>query len=519
MGNYMLNVVMLDGENWWGGTSIDGLACPFDKDSQAVRVLVEASNQIMPFYVSNFGRVIWSEEPFTITFEKGKIEVEGDAEILLTKYGNTLSEGYRGAMNAYFKPKGNPPAEDFFLVPQYNTWMQLVYDQTQEGVMAYAKGLVARGYKPGIIMIDEGWQKNYGDWRFDLEKFPRPKEMIEELHKMGFKVMLWVVPFVNCDGKSYIMHTCTIRNPELKEKYFVRTATGEVALMQWWNGWSAVLDMTKECDRKYLSSQLDVLMKEYGVDGFKFDGANIPFYSKKAYGGLDLCPSATAGERNIAWNEFGAQYKYHEYKDTYKGGGKRTIQRTVDRNHTWNGEGIDTLVPNAILQGLLGHPFICPDMVGGGEWTIKEHAQKVDQELFVRMAQCSALFPMMQFSWAPWEALDEEHAELVKRAHDLHLEFSQTILKLVNRAVEDGEPILRSLEYNYPHCGYEKVTDTFMLGEEILVAPVVVKGQTERKVCLPKGTWTGFDGKTYQGGQTLSLPVTLKDLPYFIKAE
>ncbi len=518
MRNYTLSVEMLEGEKWWGGTSTDGLACPFDKDSQVAYDLLERANQVMPLYLSNFGRVIWSEEHFNVSFNDGKIDLEGSAEILLEKYGNTLNEGYRGAMNAHFKPKGNPPAEEFFLVPQYNTWMQLVYDQTQEGVMAYAKGLLAHGYKPGVIMIDEGWQKNYGDWRFDLEKFPQPKQMVEELHAMGFKVMLWVVPFVNCDGKSYIMHTCKIRNPELNENYFMRTANGSVALMNWWNGWSAVLDFTKECDRNYLASQLDVLTNEYGVDGFKFDGCSARFYAQKAYGGLELCPDATAGERNIAWNEFGARYKFHEYKDTYKGGGKRTIQRTLDRNHTWEGEGIDTLIPNAIMQGLLGHPFICPDMVGGGEWTIKEHAQKVDQELFVRMAQCSALFPMMQFSWAPWEALDEEHAQLVRKAHDLHLEFAPTILRLVHDAVENGEPILRSLEYNYPHCGYEKVKDTFMLGEEILVAPVVVKGQTERKICLPKGKWQGFDGKTYEGGQTITLPVGLADLPYFLKA-
>ena len=56
-----------------------------------------------------------------------------------------------------------------------------------------------------------------------------------------------------------------------------------------------------------------------------------------------------------------------------------------------------------------------------------------------------------------------------------------------------------------------------MLGEDILVAPVVVKGMTERKVILPEGKWEGFDGNTYEGGQTVSVPVTLNDLPYFIK--
>ncbi len=158
-------------------------------------------------------------------------------------------------------------------------------------------------------------------------------------------------------------------------------------------------------------------------------------------------------------------------------------------------------------------------MVGGGEWTIREFAQEVDQELFVRMAQSSALFPMMQFSWAPWEAVDEEHLALIKQAHDLHCEFSEEIVALVQAAYENGEPIMRSLEYNYPHQGYEKVMDCFMLGEKYLVAPVVVKGQTEREIPLPEGKWLGFDGNEYQGGQTLKLAVTLADLPYFKKLD
>ncbi len=515
-----LNLKMLKGEKWWGGSSSDACRCPLNEKTVFTRNLIKASNQIMPLYVSNYGRVIWSETPFIISFNNGDISVDGNSPVTLRQYGNSLKEGYIGAMNDYFKPQGNPPLKDFFVVPQYNTWMQLVYEQTQEGVLSYAKGLIKHGYKPGIIMIDEGWQNNYGDWTFNKQKFPQPKKMIDELHQMGFKVMLWVTPFVNPDGKNYVMHAFTYRNhllKDMKEPYFLRTENGIPAIMLWWNGYSCVLDMTKECDREYLKVQLDALMKDYGVDGFKFDGANIKFYSQNAYGDVKLNDDHTAAERNIAWNEFGATYPFHEYKDTFKGGGKRTIQRTCDRNHSWDNEGINTLVPMAIVQGILGHPFICPDMVGGGEWSIKEDKQAIDQELFVRMAQCSALFPMMQFSWAPWEAVDEAHADLIKKAHDLHNEFSETILKLVNHAVETGEPILRSLEYNYPHCGYADILDTFMLGEDILVAPVVIKGQAVREVALPNGKWKGFDGKTYLGGKTISIPVTLADLPYFIK--
>ena len=80
-----------------------------------------------------------------------------------------------------------------------------------------------------------------------------------------------------------------------------------------------------------------------------------------------------------------------------------------------------------------------------------------------------------------------------------------------------GEPILRSLEYNYPHKGYERITDEFMLGEDILVAPVLEKGQSERTVVLPEGYWRDCDGREYEGGRAVTLPVTLADIPYFEK--
>ena len=507
---------MLEDENWWGGSSNNGKLAPYNKKSDFARDFrMDTSNQTMPMFLSDKGRCIWSEEPFSCTIRGGVFYIEGEG-VTLETFGSTLKDAYLGAMNAHFPPRGNALETEFFRVPQYNTWMQLTYNQTQEGVLKYAREIIANGFKPGILMIDEGWQNRYGDWTFDKLKFPDPKQMTDELHKMGFRVMLWVVPFVSPDGLWFVRHSA----PHFcKENHFLRTVDGQIAIVEWWNGFSAILDFTKECDRKLMDDQLHALMEDYGIDGFKFDGGLLDDYlvdqpiNGKANG--DFTPA----ERNIAWNDFGTKYRFHEFKDTFKGGGKRSIQRLRDKRHAWNGDGLNTLIPNAITQGLLGHPFICPDMVGGGEWLDRALGVPADEELFVRMAQCSALFPMMQFSWAPWEAVDAAHLAKIKAAHDLHNAFSEKILSLVADAQKTGEPILRTLEYNYPNQGFAEIKDAFMLGENILVAPVIVKGQTERTVALPKGQWRGYDGKLYEGGKTVTLSVSLSDLPYFEKVD
>lgn len=508
---------MKKGEHWWGGTSVDGEICPFDENTNIERDFrICAMNQTMPMYISDMGRCIWSDSPFKVTFSHGEMKFEGEA-ICIKEYGSTLRDAYIGAMREHFPITGNKLPMEFFKTPQYNTWMQYTYNPTQEGILRYAKDIINNGFEPGIFIIDEGWQIDYGHWDFDPYKIPDPKSMIKQLHDMGFTVMLWIVPNVRCDGDFFVKHTLPNLNPAEYDKLFVRNESGEIAITEWWNGFSATLDMTKECDRRFLDIQLERLMKDYDVDGFKFDGGTLEHYSGVLSVNVSHSDCILGAKRNIAWNDFGARYSFHEFKDTFKGGGKRCIQRIRDKTHTWDGDGINKLVPCAILQGLIGHPFICPDMIGGGEWTTRELNVNVDSELFVRMAQASALFPMMQFSWAPWEALDAENLSYVKKAHDLHIKFSDLICRLVEEAEITGEPILRNYEYNYPHSGYYGIKDTFMLGNEIIVAPVLEKNKVLRDVVLPKGVWIYEDGTEYEGGRIVSVNADKSILPYFVK--
>ena len=514
-------VVIKEKEYWWGGSAGRGFEQPYDKKSLVEYDMEDGSNQTMPLFVSNYGRYIWSDSPMKVTIKDGKINIESDTEIELNQEGKTLKEAYLNASRNKFPFSGKMPEKLFFETAQYNTWMEMDYNQSQRGVLKYAKGIIECGYKPGILMIDEGWQNKYGLWDFDRIKFPNPKKMVDELHKMGFIVMLWVVPFVSCDGVDFSIRTKPYNDNLRKDmnisENFLRTDSGEVALFEWWNGYSAILNMCKEEDRDYLEEKLQFLMNNYGIDGFKFDGGNISCYNNKNLANGKQTKYSPM-ELNIAWNEFGEKYKYHEYKDTFKGGGKATIQRIRDRNHSWDKEGIQSLIPVAITQGLIGHPFICPDMIGGGYWSLNYSKDfKIDKELFVRMAQCSAMFPMMQFSWAPWRVLDKKYAQLAKAASEIHNKFVPYLIKLIQSSAKSGEPIIRAMEYEYPRSGYENIKDQFMLGEKYLVCPVIKKGLKKRKVILPTGKWKYSDGKTYDGGKEIFVDAGIDVLPYFEK--
>lgn len=513
---------ILEGEYWWGGCADEGTLQPYGKEtSLSFDYRVTCFNQGMPLYISNKGRYIWSEDAFAISFEKGRITVESDLPITLTESGSTLRDAYLAAKEAHFPFGGKVPEKAFFTTAQYNTWMEYTYFPDQKKVLEYAHAIIEHDFIPGVLIIDEGWHRPYGDWTFDPEKFPDPKAMIEQLHELGFKVMLWVVPYVTCSGLKYVSAIRQDLHMGAKGNMFLRTEDGSVALTEWWNGISAILDFTDPENCQYLDNQLRVLVEEYGVDGFKFDGG-----SKMSYSNIRLRNGQFRGtqdgtysplKQNIAWNDFGTRYPFHEYKDTYKGGGKPVIQRLRDRGHRWDGDGINTIIPNALVQGLMGYPFICPDMIGGGEWSYNVRPGfTVDEELFVRMAQVSVFFPMMQFSWAPWRVLSKEACDIVANCGKMHSQMSEEIMAVIEEAAVSGEPVVRSMEYAYPGSGYEKVTDQFLCGDKILVCPVVTKGTFEKDVIIPEGKWQDELGNVYgKGIHRIQTP--LDRLAYFRK--
>ena len=511
------------GEYWWGGTTIHKL-CPItEKSEYHFDFRVSAPNQTASFFVSDRGRFIYSPQPFKIDISEGVIEIEGE-DIVMNDDSDCLRGAYRLAQRLYFPCDGKELKKEFFRTPQFNSWIQFAYYPTQEGVLKYAREIIANGYAPGIFIIDEGWHVNtaYGSWEFDFARFPDPKAMVDELHALGFTVMLWVVPFVCANGPAYVRSLRPVigTDPESAKHIYKRTEKGEVAAVKWWNGTSAILDLTSPWDEKFLDSQLRGLMEKYGIDGFKFDGGTLQHYTDGEIVNGKYERSHTPAEENRAWNEFGRRYPFHEYKDTFSGGGRNCIQRLHDRDHRWEGNGIDDIIPCAVVCGLIGHPFVCPDMVGGGEWSNRyTPGFKVDEELFVRMAQCSALFPMMQFSWAPWEALSAENAKLCLDAAKLHSAMADELIRLVKEAEKTGEPIIRCLEYNDPHRGYKDITDEYMVGEELLAAPVITQGTFSRDVTFPSGKWKDEDGNIYEGGTTVHLPAPLDRLLWFRRTE
>jgi alpha-glucosidase len=462
-------------------------------------------NQAQPLLLSSQGDVIWSEDAFALELLPGGVAVDAKGgRLLQARSGNSLRDAFLYASRTHFPPSGKLPDKLLFSAPQYNTWIELMYDQNEADILKYAKSIRDNKFPAGVLMIDDNWQQNYGQWEFRKDRFPDAKAMVRRLHSQGFKVMLWVCPFVHTNSTAY---------PDLvRRNLLLKNPSGEVAMIKWWNGVSALLDFTNPEAVTWFRSQLDYLQCRYGVDGFKFDAGDSDFY-KKTVASRSVSPNT----HSELFGKIGLEYPLNEYRAMWKMGGQPLVQRLRDKHHSW--DDVKKLVPNMLLTGLMGYPFSCPDMIGGGEYKSFQPGSTIDQELVVRSAQIHALMPMMQFSVAPWRVLDAEHLKAVNKAVQLREKHKRYILKLARQSAVTGEPMMRSMEYSFPHQGYQRVNDQFLLGDRLLVAPVMEKGTRQRTVLLPPGTWKGFDRKRYAGPAKVSLPVAIDELCYFEKAE
>ena len=119
---------------------------------------------------------------------------------------------------------------------------------------------------------------------------------------------------------------------------------------------------------------------------------------------------------------------------------------------------------------------------------------------------------MMQFSLAPWRVLDDRHFAAVLAAVNARQALLPYLSGLVDHAASTGEPILRPLAYHFP--SYEAVHDEFLLGEEILCAPVLEQGVETRHVIVPPGRWLGSNGSVTAGSGEIVLDVELESMPY-----
>ncbi|CAF0739483.1 unnamed protein product, partial [Brachionus calyciflorus] len=400
------------------------------------------------------------------------------------------------------KPENKP---DLLMMkyPIFTTWNYFFRNINQSIILDYAEDIRKNNYTASQLEIDDKWEVHYGDLDFDLSKFPSPKEMSEKLHDMGMRVTIWVHPFCNIDSFNFV--------PGIDQSYWVLDSTGEhPGFTKWWNGKnSVIIDTTNPNSIDYFRTKLNFLKNNYKIDSFKFDAGETAWIPK-SFQLYDKNSHPDVYAQNYAKFAAEEQGKFLEIRVGHRTQNLGVFYRILDRATDWSiHDGIKSVITQTLQFGILGYPFVLPDIIGGND-----DPNIKNKELFIRWTQLTAFLPTMQFGVPPW-FFDEETNKICKIFVDLHTNF---IFPYISNLPIDGQPIIRPMWWLEPlNEIFFNISDQFLVGDDILVAPILDQGKTSRLIYFPGGNWYDLEKKEYIAGPVkLEINADLYHIPYYI---
>ncbi|CAG2109246.1 unnamed protein product [Medioppia subpectinata] len=445
----------------------------------------------------------YSKFPFDHAPHKNQIKI-----VIHLMASNDTKSVYRYAANNWIqKPTGIPDE-------RMSTWAKYHADITQQKVLDFAQEIKSHGFSNSQIEIDDKWEAKYGDFSFDTKKFPNPREMVTKLKDNGYRVTLWVYPFINAD--------CDVFNKE--SQYLIKTQNNSIAVKDWWNGKGGHIDFTNKKAQQWFISRLQHIRDTTGIDSFKFDAGELGWISAD-FKFNDPVIDETPVTLTQLYAETAAQLgNMIETRVGCKTQHLPIFVRMLDKLSIWdyNG-GLKTLIPTALMMSIGGYSFVLPDMIGGnayGNFPSKELYIRWLQ-LYIRWLQVNTLMPTIQFSITPWDFKEssQEVIDISKSMLKLHEQFTPLIIELAKNSVKTGEPIMRPIWWIAPNDPKAfLIDDQFLVGNDLLVAPVTTDKARKRDIYLPSGEWKDQRGVVHTGPQTLTdFKADLNELPYFAR--
>ena len=414
-------------------------------------------------------------------------------------------------MTKLFIPKpAAVPDMNLFRYPIWSTWAQYHKNINQSNVLSYANAILQNNFTHAQIEIDDNWTPAYGDMEFDAVKFPNATDMIKDLDDLGFRVTVWVHPFFNLDSQSFI---------EAASQFFLIRAfeSPRPALTSWWDGKLAgILDPSNPAAVTWYQSKLNILKTKYNVSSFKFDAGEAAWLphiysaSTTPVNPGDIYPQS--------WVLLAATADLQLRQEVRVGHHTQKLPvfvRMMDKLSNWGHDnGIKSVIPCALTFGILGYPFVLPDMIGGNAYN-----NKPEPELYIRWLQLNTFLPSMQYSIPPW-IYNDTVVEISQKFTKLHEQYSDLLIELAEESLKTAFPIIRPLWWLDPYSEDAlNCEDEFLVGDKLLVAPVLERGARHRNIYIPAGSWHDeIHNVTVDGGKwILNFPVDLYELAYFTK--
>lgn len=450
-------------------------------------------------------------------------------------YENTdyyFVEHEKGEQDYYFMP-GNDMAEVVGLytsltgtTPLYQRWIYGSHQSrwgyyTQDEVLDIADKFRELDIPCDVIHMDIDYMNGYRVFTFDDKKFPDVKGLSEKLADRGVKLISIIDPGVKKD-EDYFMY-----KEGMEMDAFAHDTDGSVYENAVWPGTSVFPDFTKQSVRSWWGDKTKILL-EHGISGIwndmnepaSFNGP-LPDDVQFEYGAHEKVHNiyghfmAKATYDGLAKND-GGKRPFVLTRAAYAGSQKYCGGWTGDNHSIWAHIALSLeQVCNLSVSGLA----MCGSDIGG-------FGSDTTPELLVRFYEAAVFVPFFRNHSAmgtrrqePWQ-FDETTIDAVRKTVKLRYRFIPYIYDLAHECEKTGAPIVRPLVYEYPVDKHVRnISDEYMLGSFVLVAPVIAPGKEAREVYLPDGDWYDYyTGEKYSGGRYILADAPLDKVPVFIKA-
>ena len=517
-GPYMRGQLQVDvGEKIYG---LGERFTPFVKNGQVVETWNEdggtssdISYKSIPFYLSSRNYGVLVNESGPVSFE---VCSEAVTKVQFSVPGQRLdfivigAPDRKGVLTRYTSLTGRPalpPAWTFglWLTSSFTT----SYDE--KTVSSFVDGMADRNIPLSVFHFDCFWMRE-NEWcgfEWDKEMFPDVEGMLARMHQKGLKICVWINPYIGQKAAAF--------NEAAEKGYLLKKPNGDIWQWDMWQAGLAVVDFTNPEAVQWYKDHLRRLMRQ-GIDCFKTDfGERIPT-DAVYYDGSD------------------PQWMHNYYTYLYNKAVFEVIQEVKGKDEAvlfarsatvggqkypvhWGGDCDSTYV--SMSESLRGGLSLC--LSGFGFWShdIGGFEGTAPADLYKRWLAFGLLSSHSRLHGSnsyrvPW-LFGEEAVDVCRYFARLKNTLMPYLYTKALETHETGVPMMRAMMLEFDDLGCEDCDRQYMLGDAILVAPVMREdGMVD--YYLPKGTWTHLlSGETAVGGGWNRGQYDFFSLPVFVR--
>lgn len=482
---------------------------------------ISQMNITVPYFVSNKGYGVLFDDYNSAKLVLGKtIEYTSDTPAPLSYYFINGEGTIAGATDGYTRLTGRQELPPFWALGYITS--KYGY-HTQSEALGVVDTLKTRGYPVDGMVLDLYWygkETDMGRLEWNKEQWPDHRSMLSELKEKGVNMVIISQPYINKIGAldNY--------NMLADAGMLVTDNNGNTHDVTTWVGDAGMFDVSNPKTREWLWNRYKSLTLD-GVEGWWGDLGEPEVHPLTIW--HDNGQSASQ-YHNVYGNEW-SRIIYDGFKKDFPNkrlmilmrGGTAGLQRynvfpwSTDVSRSWG--GLQPQVKIMLNSSLSGLAYMSSDIGGFAV----DPANPTDSELYVRWLQMGAFTPTFrthaQLKPEPYHYPAQE--KISKRFIKMRYEWLPYNYTLSYENATLGAPLARPFNFYGENMDdkYANITDQYMWGNEIMIAPVMKKGARSRKVIFPEGTWINWNNPrlSYKGGTEAIVKAPLAELPMFVR--